>query len=42
MKIFHNKVFALVLLSIIKDSLYYILSRNDQGENSFDTENWFL
>ena len=38
MKIFHNKVFALVLLGIIKDSLDYIYSRNDQGESSFYIE----
>ena len=31
-------MFALVLLSIIKESLDYIWSKNDQGENRFHTE----
>ena len=35
MKIFRDKMFA--LLSIIKDSLEYIESRNDQGEKRFHT-----
>ena len=38
MKIFCNKLFALVLLKINKDSLDYRQSRNDQGENRFHTE----
>ena len=38
MEIFPNKMFALVLLSIIKNSLDYIYSRNEQGENDFHTE----
>ena len=38
MKIFGNKTFALVLLSIFKDSLDDIKSRNDHRENSFHTE----
>ena len=38
MKIFSNKMFALVLLSISKDSLEYIESRNDQGEKRFHAE----
>ena len=33
-------MFALVLLSIIKNSLDYIYSRNEQGENDFHTEKW--
>ena len=37
MKIF-RKMFALVSLSISKDSLDDIENRNDQGENSFHTE----
>ena len=31
-------MFALVLVSIFTDSLYYIESGNDQGENGFHTE----
>ena len=37
MKIF-RKMFALVSLSISKDSLDDIENRNEQGENSFHTE----
>ena len=33
MKIVRNKLFALVLLCIIQDSLDYTSSRNEQGEN---------
>ena len=32
-------MFCLGLLRIIRDSLDYILSRNDHGENRFYTEN---
>ena len=35
---FCNKIFAFVLLSIIKDPVDYIESRNDQGENIFFIE----
>ena len=38
MKISRNKMFTLVLLRIIKDSLEYIESRNDQGEKRFHKE----
>ena len=38
MKIFCNKIFALVLLSVINNSLDYNQSRNGQGENSFHEE----
>ena len=38
MKIFHNKIFAPVLLSVIKGPLDYIQRKNDRGENSFHTE----
>ena len=38
MKIFCDKLFALVLLRIFKDSLDYIWSRNDQGENRLHIE----
>ena len=38
MRIFRNKMFALVLLSTIKDSLDDIQNRNDQEENSFHKE----
>ena len=38
MKIFRNKLFTLVLLSIIKDSLDYSLSGNVHGENRFHTK----
>ena len=38
MEIFRNKMFALVLLSIIKDSFDYSQSRNEQGENRSHTE----
>ena len=38
MKIFHEKMFTLVSLNIIKDSLDVIKSRNEKAENSFYTE----
>ena len=38
MKIFCNEFITLVLFSIIQDSLDYIQSRNEQGENRFHKE----
>ena len=38
MKTSRNKIFTLVLLRIIKDSLEYFESRNDQGEKRFHKE----
>ena len=37
-KILFNKLFALVLFGIIQDSLGYIESKNEQGENRFHKE----